>query len=142
MSFPLNGYAFIAGHGVHDVNESGGAILIKGKNELISARDLNPILMTCECAIVLSCSGGQPVLSRPESREGIWAGIVGTGLKSALLCTWDVDAEAALGMIEYLLRFERSKFSAALSDVKRAMIGSKDYSNPYFWAGIEYWGSV
>ncbi len=114
----------------------------KGKKDLISARDLNPILKTCEFAIVLSCSGGTPVLSQPESGEGIWAGIVGMGPNSALLCTWDVDVEATLAVIEYLLHFERSKFSSALSDVKRAMVRNEKYYNPYFWAGIEYWGAV
>ena len=127
--------AFIAGHGVHDTIKHGGAISIKSTKELISASDLNPILKTCECAIVLSCSGGQPVSTQPESGEGIWAGIVGSGPDSALLCTWDVDAQASLGMIEYLLKFERSKFSAVLTEVKRAMIRTTKYSNPYFWAG-------
>jgi hypothetical protein len=134
--------AFIAGHGVHDTIDHGGAIFFQGKKERVSARDLKPILETCECAIVLSCSGGQPVSRQPESREGIWAGIIGAGLKSAILCTWDVDVEATLGIIEYVLKFDRSKFSTVLCEVKRGMIRSADYSNPYYWAGVEYWGRV
>lgn len=134
--------AFIAGHGMHDTNRLGGAVFIKDKKEMISARDLSPILKTCEFAIVLSCSSGAPVASQPESGEGIWAGIVGMGLKGALLCTWDVDADATLGIIEYLLRYERSKFSSSLCDVKRGMLRNEKYSNPYFWAGVEYWGVI
>lgn len=132
--------AFIAGHGVHDANRQSGSVFIKGKKEMISAHDLSPLLKTCECTIVLSCSGGTPVANHPESGEGIWAGIVGMGVKSALLCAWDVDAEATLGIIEYLLQYQRSKFSSSLCDVKRGMLRNKKYSNPYFWAGVEYWG--
>jgi hypothetical protein len=132
--------AFIAGHGVHDTNETGGAAFIKDKKEMISARDLNPVLKTCEYVIVLSCSGGTPVASQPESGDGIWAGMVGMGAKGAVLCTWDVDVEATLGVIENLLRKDRYDFSSSLCEVKRGMIENKRYSNPYFWAGIECWG--
>lgn len=132
--------AFIAGHGVHDTNRLGGAAFVKGKKEMISARDLSPIIKTCECAIVLSCSGGTPIASQPESGEGIWAGMVGMGAKGTVLCAWDVDAKATLGVIEYLLQNERSNISSSLCKVKRGMIENKKYANPYFWAGLEYWG--
>lgn len=132
--------AFIAGHGVHDTIRQSGAIFIHGKKELISAQDLDPILKTCEGVIVLSCSSGTPVTNQPEKGEGIWAGIMGMGVKFALLCAWDVDVAATLGIIDYLLQHEHSKFSSLLCDVKRGVIRNKKYSNPYFWAGVEYWG--
>jgi CHAT domain-containing protein len=132
--------AFIAGHGVHDTNRQSGAIFIYGKKELILARDLNPIFKTCKVAIVLSCSSGTPVTIQPEKSEGIWAGILGSGVKRALLCTWDVDAKTTLGIIDYLLSNDHSKFSSILCDVKRGMVRNDQYSNPYFWGGFEYWG--
>lgn len=134
--------AVIAGHGVHDTNKSGGAVFIKGKSDMLSAHNMSPILKTCEYIIVLSCSSGTPIANQPESRDGVWAGMIGMGAKGAVLCAWDVDAEATLGVIEYLLKRGRNELSLALSEVKHGMIENVRYCNPYFWAGIEYWGVV
>jgi hypothetical protein len=134
--------AVIAGHGMHDTNETGGAAFIKGKREKLSARDLSPILKTCEYIVVLSCRSGTPDANQPESSEGVWAGMVGTGAKGAVLCSWDVDAEATLEIIEYLLKNGMHRLSSALCEVKRGMIENSRYCNPYFWGGVEYWGSL
>jgi CHAT domain-containing protein len=100
-----------------------------------------------ELVVLSACDTGRGKVVVGEGVYGLRRALVIAGAESQLVSLWEVDDEATRELMEaYYARLAAGEGrSEALRRVQLEMLGSEEYSHPYYWASfipIGAWGPI
>lgn len=117
-----------------------GAKGIAGVKSILKLEDVIDTISDMENLILISCRAGSPNYKAIEESYGTWAAIFEKFSGKIILCRWDVSTDKT---IELLQEFYKKALEYEIPIDKALIIAQKiikdKYSNPQFWAGIEFW---
>ncbi len=135
-------YLHFATHGIVDEvsPELSRIFLSTSKNEdgnLFSGEIYN-LSLPSELAVLSACQTGLGKVSKGEGVIGLSRALTYSGVKNIVVSFWRVNDEStSLLMTDFyknLLHKPSTHFNSVLREAKIAMIKSKKYSSPYYWA--------
>ncbi|MCX6565233.1 MAG: CHAT domain-containing protein [Candidatus Aminicenantes bacterium] len=108
------------------------------------AREIYNLRLNAEIVALSACRSAAGRLIRGEGIEGLNRSFLFAGSSAVLMSLWPVDDEATGHLMRrfYLHLREGDSVAAALRRAKMEMIGSADFSHPYYWGGFVVSGSA
>jgi CHAT domain-containing protein/Tfp pilus assembly protein PilF len=102
------------------------------------AREIYNLRLNAEIVALSACRSAAGRMIRGEGIEGLNRSFLFAGSSAVLMSLWPVDDEATGHLMRrfYLHLREGDSLAAALRLAKTEMIGSADFSHPYYWGGF------
>jgi CHAT domain-containing protein len=142
----LNGYKIIhlAAHTLIDDRNPGRSSIILSLNQnseedgFLQMREIFNLRMNADLVTLSACDTGLGQLIRGEGIVGLNRAFFFAGANAVLMSLWAVHDEASSQLMErfYYHLKKGTSISNALRSAKIEMIGSRNLSHPYYWAGF------
>lgn len=130
-----------ASHGVVDEERPEFSALVLnargGEDGFLTMREVFDLRLNADLVVLSACSTGLGQRIRGEGVMGLSRAFLCAGASSVLSSLWNVyDQSTAAFMTAFYtnLKSDRMSKAAALKRARLALIRSKDYSHPYYWA--------
>jgi CHAT domain-containing protein len=135
-------YLHFATHGIVDETDPELSRIFLNENSgddgHLFAGEIYNLNLNAELAVLSACQTGLGKYSKGEGVIGLSRALVYAGAKNLVVSFWSVaDESTAQLMTDFyseLLKNPGKGFSYALQQSKIKMIGSKEFSDPYYWA--------
>ncbi|MEN8248075.1 MAG: CHAT domain-containing tetratricopeptide repeat protein [Bacteroidota bacterium] len=98
--------------------------------------DIYGLNLSSDLVVLSACETGLGKISKGEGIIGLTRALIYAGSNNLVVSLWRVgDASTSSLMTDfYKYMLEGNSYAKALSKAKLKMIGSEEYSSPYFWA--------
>lgn len=143
---PLGNYKFIhiATHGFVDNSqpENSGIILhhIENNKEdnVLYAKEMYNLNLHADLVTLSACETGLGQIKKGEGLIGLTRPLLFAGAKNIMVSLWKVsDASTTKLMIDFYQKvIAKTGYTESLSDAKRHLISSGQFSQPYYWAAF------
>ncbi len=143
---PLGDYKYIhiATHGFvdNDKPENSGIILHNGENQkednVLYAKEIYNLKLNADLVTLSACETGLGQIKKGEGLIGLTRPLLFAGAKNIMVSLWKVSdastTELMIGFYQKLI--VKTSYNQSLSDAKRQLINSKEFSQPYYWAAF------
>ncbi|MCB1144655.1 MAG: CHAT domain-containing protein [Leptospiraceae bacterium] len=113
------------------------------KGDRLKYMDLAELDMTSELTVLSACETGLGEDRAGEGIVGLPQALIKIGSRNVMVSLWKVSARGTLHFMDrfyYYLVKENKTPSLALKATQEEMESSKEFSDPYFWAGFVIYG--
>lgn len=151
-SLPLSDYRILhfATHSlIDDVKPARSSILLTldrdpAEDGLLQMREIINLSLRADLVTLSGCRTGLGQFIRGEGIDNLSRAFFYAGASSVLMSLWAVDDEASSHLMARFYAYLRSARSVedALRRAQLEMIGSREASHPYFWAGFIVTGTA
>ena len=105
-------------------------------NGSLFSGDIYALDLSADLVVLSACETGLGKISKGEGIIGLTRALIYAGSNNLVVSLWRVgDASTSLLMTDfYRSMLQGNSYAEALTNAKKGMINSKEYSSPYYWA--------